>query len=74
MTMFHEILILAWTMKKVRKERKLALINTIHKRGDTTSCYNYREISLLTVAGNKEEIDGGRWGIGSLQENSAESS
>ncbi|XP_076030920.1 uncharacterized protein LOC143019109 [Oratosquilla oratoria] len=42
---------MAWKTKKIPKEWGSAVIYPVHKKGDRTSCNNYRAISLLPHAG-----------------------
>ena len=47
----HQLITNAWKVGSVPQAWKDASIVTIYKKGDRTECGNYREISLLSIAG-----------------------
>ena len=47
----HRLTILIWSQGKVPQQWKDAVITVLHKKGDKTECGNYRDISLVSLAG-----------------------
>jgi hypothetical protein len=45
----HHLIINIWTTETVPEDLNLSIICPIHKKGDVTTCSNYRGISLLSV-------------------------
>ena len=46
----HQLIANAWEVGSIPQAWKDASIVTIHKKGDRTECWNYRGISLLSMA------------------------
>ena len=48
----HTLIVNVWESEEVPKKWRDGIFILLHKKGDKSICVNYKEISLLSVAGN----------------------